>query len=93
MRFGRAADHNQPDIVAALEQVGARVCDLHDFGRGVPDLLVCFQARLYLIEVKREGPPSAKRLTKAELAFACRFPVAVVCTPREALKAIGLETA
>lgn len=48
----RRSDANQREIVAALRQAGAFVCDLHSVGRGCPDLLVGFRGTWHLIEVK-----------------------------------------
>lgn len=53
IRRGRAKrrDDNEPQIVAALQAVGAGVQRLD--GPGLPDLLVGYRGRLLLIEVKR----------------------------------------
>lgn len=48
-------DANQPEIVAALEKAGASVVLLSQVGGGVPDLLVGFRGKNYLIELKRPG--------------------------------------
>jgi hypothetical protein len=70
-------DANEPEIVEALEAVGAEVWKLS--GTGLPDLLVRFRGRLHAGEVKtRKG-----RLTAAQGAFP------VWRTAGEALSAIG----
>jgi hypothetical protein len=60
-------DRNQPEIVAALREVGASVQSLAKVGDGCPDLLVGFQGKNYLIEVKDGLKPASKRgLTVAQ---------------------------
>ena len=66
----KRVDANQAEIVAALRDIGARVLDLHEVGKGCPDLLVEYRRALWLIEVKDgEKPPSKRRLTPAEEKF------------------------
>ena len=50
-------DKNQTEISAALEKIGASVEAIRSLHGGCPDLLVGFQGRNYLIEVKvpKEG--------------------------------------
>lgn len=63
-------DANQRAIVEALRAVGASVQTLASVGCGTPDLLVGYQARNHLIEVKDGGkPPSARRLTREQIAW------------------------
>ena len=50
MRFNAKVDLNQTEIVQALRQAGATVQSLAAVGKGVPDLLVCFRNKLYLME-------------------------------------------
>jgi Holliday junction resolvase len=45
-------DRNQPEVVKALRDRGASVQPLHGVHGGVPDLLVGFRGRNYMIEVK-----------------------------------------
>jgi Holliday junction resolvase len=45
-------DKNQKEIVAALRKMGCTVESLHRVGGGVPDLLVGYHGRNFLIEVK-----------------------------------------
>ena len=47
-------DANQAEIVAALRAVGATVQHLHTVGQGCPDILVGFNGKNYLIEIKTE---------------------------------------
>lgn len=48
----KSVDANQPEIVAALRAAGATVQHLHEVGRGCPDILVGFQGKNYLFEIK-----------------------------------------
>jgi hypothetical protein len=50
-RFGRI-DPNQPAIVKGLRAFGATVQSLAEVGKGCPDILVGFQHRNYLFEIK-----------------------------------------
>jgi hypothetical protein len=94
VRRAARTDRNQAEIVAALRAAGATVWVASGVGRGFPDLLVTHRDRLHLLEVKDgKKPPSARRLTPDELAFAREHPVAVVCSVAEALEAIGLKVA
>ena len=52
MRRAAKVDVNQPEIVAALRKVGCTVQSLAAVGKGVPDLLVGYQGKTYLLEVK-----------------------------------------
>ena len=57
-------DANQNEIVKALRKMGATVQSLAAVGDGVPDLLVGYQGKSYLIEVKDGSKvPSARKLT------------------------------
>lgn len=56
MKFAKRRDANEWAIVTALEAVGANVTRLDT--AGVPDLLVAFRSRTFLLEVK---DPAQKR--------------------------------
>lgn len=95
MRGSLAAkvDRNQPEIVAALRQLGCSVLPLHTVGAGCPDLAVGWQGRTFFLEVKDGmAPPSERKLTAAQVEFHAgwRGHVAVVTSIREALEAIGI---
>ena len=47
-------DANQPDIVKGLRAFGASVTSMASLGDGVPDLLIGFRQRWYVMEVKAE---------------------------------------
>lgn len=106
MTFARAKrrDENEPGIVQALEGAGAYVTRLD--GDGVPDLLVGYKGRSFLLEVKlplgprggvhhhgREG--SRGDLTAAQVKWWDAWPgepAIVVRSAAEALAAIGAES-
>lgn len=95
MRRAAKVDRNQPEIVAALRDVGASVQPLHSVGKGCPDLLVGFRGANYLLEVK-DGrlAPSDRKLTAAQAEWhpAWRGHATVVKSVDEALKAIGVDS-
>ena len=65
MRTAAKIDKNQTEVVAAFRKVGASVQSLASIGKGCPDLLVGFQGKLYLIEVKDgTNVPSKQLLTE-----------------------------
>jgi hypothetical protein len=85
-------DANQPEIIKALRACGATVQPLHTVGAGVPDLLVGYRGKNYLLEIKDSSkPPSARRLTEDQIIWhvAWRGRVTIVTTINEALDAIG----
>lgn len=55
MRRAARVDSTQPEIVAALRKIGAQVTYMHQIGGGVPDLLVSFRQRWYVLECKSAG--------------------------------------
>ena len=81
-RYDARRDANEPEIVEALEAVGAKVLRLDDV-----DLLVAFRGNMYLLEVKT---PQG-RLNKKQAAFFREWAgyVWIVRTPEQALALIG----
>lgn len=59
-------DNNQREIVKALRDMGASVQHLHAVGKGCPDILVGYNGRNYLFEIK-DG--EKKKLTKDQRDF------------------------
>ena len=91
MRRKAKIDRNQPEIVEALRKVGALVHPMHTVGGGFPDLLVFFRGKLMLLEVKDGlAPPSQQALTPDQVKFHAAWPVTVVRSVDDALRAIGL---
>ena len=62
----KRVDVKQKDIVNALKMFGATVVDLSSVGKGCPDLLIGFNNKTYLIEVKRD---SKAKFTPQQLQF------------------------
>jgi Holliday junction resolvase len=93
MRYRGKVDANQPEIVKVLRQAGATVLSLSNMGSGCPDLLVGFHDANFLMEIKDPArKPSEQRLTEGEQDFFDSWvgQKAVVKTPEEALRVIGL---
>ena len=87
-------DANQTAIVSALRAAGATVQSLASVGKGCPDLLVGFQNRTILMEVKDGAkPPSERKLTPPQLTWHAAWEggtLSVVDGPEAALRAIGM---
>jgi len=87
MRTAARSDANQKAIMDAARAVGAVVTDIHRHGRGVPDLLISFRGRWYLVEVK----DADGNLTKKEREFINLHdaPVYIVRTPEQMIDVLG----
>jgi hypothetical protein len=94
MRVAAKIDANQEQVVLALRAVGASVQTLAAIGKGVPDLLVGYQGKTLLLEVKDgRKPPSARKLTEDQLKWHGAWrggPLAVVDGPDAALRMLGV---
>ena len=96
MRRAARTDDNQPAIVKALRRAGVRVHITSGLGGGFPDIVASRMAEgspLVMLEIKDGAkPPSARKLTEAEAEFHRTWEdhVAVVCSPEEALAAVGV---
>ena len=55
MRRKARVDTNQREIVNFAKKHGATVAHLHTLGRGIPDLLIGYRGRNYLVEIKTEN--------------------------------------
>lgn len=86
MRRAAKVDKSQAAIVKALRQAGCQVESLAAVGRGVPDLIASRASKLWLLECKTGNGD----LTPAQRKWHALFPVTVVRTPEEALRAVGL---
>jgi len=92
-KYAARTDGNQSQIVDALRQVGATVIPCHAVGQGFPDIMVGYQGRNWLMEIKDPSKPkSGQKLTKSQEQFheKWRGQVVVVRTVIEALAAIGI---
>lgn len=95
-RRASRSDENQPAIVAALRACGATVTPTHGVCGGFPDLVVGYQGRNFLLEVKDPAKPKGdQKLTPAQIEWhaAWRGQKAVVKTVDEALIAVGAKYA
>lgn len=94
MRRAAKVDANHTQVVMALQAAGATVQSLAAVGQGVPDLLVGFQGKTLLMEVKDgQKPPSARRLTEQQIIWHGVWrggPVAIVDGVDAALRALGV---
>jgi hypothetical protein len=66
VRRAARRDANHQSVGDYLRKLGWSVLDLADCGDGVPDYAVGRPGFAALVEVKREGPPSARKLTEKE---------------------------
>ena len=85
LRWNAKTDANQPDIIAALETIGATVQPLRD-GEGTPDLLVGFRGNNFLLEVKTDDGTLNRKQEKWHRTWRGR--VAVVRSPEEACRVV-----
>lgn len=94
MRRAAKIDANQEKVVEALRAVGASVQTLAAIGKGVPDLLVGYQGKTFLFEIKDGSKsPSERRLTEDQLKWHGAWrggPLAVVDGPDAALRMLGI---
>lgn len=88
MRYKARVDSNQREIVEVLRQQGCSVLPLHQIGKGCPDLLVGYEGKNFLLEVKDGNkPPSQQKLTPDEQKFHQEWQgeVATVDSPESAI--------
>lgn len=70
MRRAARVDANQPEIVAALRNLGCSVLDMSRLGGGAPDIAVGYGGLTILAEIKDgKKPPSERKLTKAQVEW------------------------
>jgi len=85
-------DEGEAAIVAALERVGCSVERLDAGTGGLPDLLVMRAGKLFLLEVKSNAAAAKRKGVTADRQALFRrrgWPVHVVLTPADALRAVG----
>ena len=90
MAYAKRTDANQTEIVETLRKAGADVYILSMVGRGIPDLMVCFNGETILMEVKRDAKA---KFTAEQLKFIANWkggPLSRVDSPESALRVIGL---
>src|SRR6188508_1068713 len=77
-------DGNHAEIMQALRGAGILARSMAGVGSGFPDILAAFRETLVLLEVKDGSlPPSARKLTKAEVEFIATWPRSYVVTSAE----------
>ena len=90
MRRAAKIDANQQQVVEAMRSMGATVHSLAALGGGCPDLLVGYNGRTVLMEVKDGNkPPSQTRLTADQLKWHKSWTgstLAIVYGPEAAIK-------
>lgn len=88
---GRRTDANHAAIRESLRKLGAAVEDTHALGGGFPDLVASVGLAVALVEVKDPAkPPSARRLTDDEQAFAAKHPAHIVIqTPDDCARLVN----
>lgn len=84
-RYAKRRDANETPIIAALLQAGVDVIQLDEI-----DIIAGHAGKNYLLEVK--NPERVKKLTKRQqrLREQWRGQYAIVVTPEEALRVLGL---
>ena len=95
MRRRARTDSNHAEIVEALRRAGCTVQSLAAIGDGTPDLLVGYDGRNLLVEVKDGSKsPSRRRLTPDESTWHAAWAgqVVVASTIDEALAVIRERT-
>lgn len=84
--MAKRVDANQSEIVAALRAIGCTVQDLHEVGRGVPDIMVSYKGKLFLFEIKMAG--KYQNSLEKQWAYKWQSPVYVVRSAEEAVKIV-----
>ena len=88
MRRASRTDRNQNEIIDALRKAGASVQPLHTVHDGVPDLLVGFQGRNFLMEIKDgQKSRSAQKLMACQVEWHQKWTgqAAIVTSTQEAI--------
>lgn len=84
MRRVARVDGNQKKIAEIFRKAGASVACTHQLGHGFPDLVVGFNGRTILIEVKDgDKAPSARQLTEDERKFHSQWQGAIAVVAHE----------
>lgn len=88
MRRAAKVDENQTEIVEALRKAGRQVLISSQIGKGFPDIIVGYNGKNFLLEIKIEKG----KLTPDQEKFfqAWRGQVAIVRTVEEALALTSL---
>lgn len=85
-RYDKRRDTVEPSIVSALLKAGVKIMRQDEF-----DLLCCRASNLYMLEVKSSDYKARKGLTDGQQILRnIGWPLQIVTTPEQALKAVGL---
>lgn len=90
MKLHGKIDSNQKEIVKALREIpGVSVLSMASLGNGAPDLLVGYNFKNYLFEIKKDRKA---KLTEMEGKFYLDWhgQLSIVCSLDEILKVIGI---
>ena len=97
MKYGVKKDANHHEVVNALQKAGAYVLDMSHVGRGFPDLIVGFQKKTILMEIKNPKTSYGKKgLNKNQIKWKEQWTggsYCVVDSPQAALQMIGVANA
>lgn len=88
MRRTAKVDANQPEIIAALREIGAAVAVTSTVGQGFPDICCGWRGRNVLFEIKDGSKsPSRRKLTPDQIKFhaAWKGEIAVITSAAEAV--------
>ena len=94
MRRAARIDGNQNQVVKELRQMGCSVAISSAIGKGFPDIVVGYNGRNYLLELKDPAqPPSARKLTPDEKVWhdKWRGSVHIILTAQEAMDMMTLD--
>jgi hypothetical protein len=94
MKYGAKKDANHHEIVDALQKAGAYVLDMSHVGKGFPDLIVGFQSKTILMEIKNPKTAYGKKgLNKNQLKWKEHWSGGAYCvadSAEAALRMIGV---
>lgn len=93
MRRRARVDANQKEIVAKLREIGCSILHTHQLGKGAPDIIIGFNNRNYLVELKDGSKTkSQQKLTPDEVEFQNEWKGNYhVCNSFEQVKSILVE--
>jgi len=70
MRIKARVDANQKQIVTKLRNIGCSVLHTHQLGKGAPDIIIGYNYKNYLVEIKDGNKSiSQQKLTPDEAKF------------------------
>ena len=94
MKYGAKKDANHHEVVDALRKAGASIVDMSHVGKGFPDLIVGFQSKTILMEIKNPKTSYGKKgLNKNQVKWKEQWLGGAYCTvdsPEAALQMIGM---